>query len=54
MVEDEMLGWHDRLDGHDSEYSLGVGDGEGSLACCSSWDCRRIGHDQATVLNSTE
>ena len=35
--EDEMVGWHHRPDGHEFEQALGVGDGQGSLACCSSW-----------------
>ena len=35
--EDEMVGWHHRLDGHEFEQALGVGDGQGSLACCSLW-----------------
>ena len=34
MTEDEMLGWHYQLDGH---QGLGVDDGQGSLACCSPW-----------------
>ena len=37
MTEDDMVGWHHRLDGHEFERSLGVGDGQGSLACCSPW-----------------
>ena len=37
MTEDEMLRWHHQLDGHKFEYALGVGDGQGSLACCSPW-----------------
>ena len=37
MTEDEMVGWHHRHDGHESEQALGVGDGQGSLACCSPW-----------------
>ena len=37
MTEDEMIGWHRRLDGREFEYDLGVGDGQGSLACCSPW-----------------
>ena len=37
MTEDEMVGWHHRLDGHEFEQALGVGDGQGSLACCSPW-----------------
>ena len=32
-----MVGWHHRLDGHDFEQALGVGDGQGSLVCCSPW-----------------
>ena len=32
-----MVGWHHRLDGHELEQALGVGDGQGSLASCSSW-----------------
>ena len=37
MTEDEMIGWHHQLDGHESEQALGVGDGQGSLSCCSPW-----------------
>ena len=37
MTEDEMVGWQQRLAGHDSEQALGVGDGQGSLVCCSPW-----------------
>ena len=37
MSEDEMAGWHHQLDGHEFEHALGVGDGQGSLACCSPW-----------------
>ena len=37
MTEDEMAGWHHWLDGHWSEWTLGVGDGQGGLACCDSW-----------------
>ena len=36
-TEDEMAGWHHRLDGHEFEQTLGVGDGQGGLACCDSW-----------------
>ena len=35
MTEDEMVGWHYRLDGHEFEQAPGVGDGQGSLTCCS-------------------
>ena len=37
MMEDEMLGWHHRLDGHEFEQALEVRDGQGSLVCCSPW-----------------
>ena len=36
-TEDEMAGWHHQLDGHEFEWTLGVGDGQGGLACCNSW-----------------
>ena len=36
-AEDEMVGWHHRLKGHEFEQALGVGDGQGSLVCCSPW-----------------
>ena len=36
-TEDEMVGWHHQLDGHEFEQAPGVGDGQGSLACCSPW-----------------
>ena len=36
-TEDEMVGWHHRLNGYKFEQALGVGDGQGSLACCSPW-----------------
>ena len=37
VTEDEMVGWHHRLNGHEFEQALGVGEGQGSLACCSPW-----------------
>ena len=40
MIEDEMVGWHHRLNGHEFEQALGVGGGQGSLACCSPWGCK--------------
>ena len=42
MTEEEMAGWHHRLDGHEFERALGVGYGQGGLACCSPW-----GHKEA-------
>ena len=37
MTEDEMVGWHHQLSGHEFKQALGIGDGQGSLACCSPW-----------------
>ena len=37
MTEDEMVGWHQRLDEHEFEQTLGVCDIQGSLACCNPW-----------------
>ena len=39
-TEDEMAGWHHRLDGHEFEWTPGVGDGQGGLVCCDSWGCK--------------
>ena len=47
MTEDEMAGWHHRLDGHEFELTLGVGDGQGGLVCCSPWG-RRVRHTLVT------
>ena len=41
-TEDEMVGWRHRLNGHEFEQAPGIGDGQGGLACCSSWDCRVV------------
>ena len=40
MTEDEIVGWHHLLNGHEFEQALGDGDGQGGLACCSLWGCR--------------
>ena len=53
MPEDEMAGWHHWLDGRESGWTLGDGDGQGGLACWDSWG-RRVGHDWVTELNWTE
>ena len=37
LTEDEMVGWHHRLNGHEFEQALGDGDGQGSLVCCGAW-----------------
>ena len=51
-TEDEMVGWHHRLDGHEFEQASGVGDGQGSLACCSPWG--RKESDMTEQPNFTE
>ena len=40
VTEDELVGWHHQLDGHEFEQALGAGDGQGSLLCCSPWGCK--------------
>ena len=40
MTEAEMVGWHHWLRRHEFEYTLGVGDGQGSLACGRPWGCK--------------
>ena len=52
MTEDEMVGWHHRLDGHGFGWTPGVGDGQGGLACCSSWGHKES--DMTEWLNWTE
>ena len=42
MTENEMVGWHHRLDGHEIEQALGVGDGQISLAWGSPWGCKEL------------
>ena len=49
MTEAEMAGWHHQLDGHESEWTLWVGDGQGSLACCDSWGRKEL--DMTDWLN---
>ena len=47
MTKDEMVGWHHQLDGH--ELAPEVGDGQGSLVCCSPWGCKEL--DTTEQLN---
>ena len=42
MTEDEMAGWHHWLDGHESEWTPGAGDGQGGLVCCNSWGRKEL------------
>ena len=52
MTEDEMVGWHHWLNGHEYEQASGAGDGQGSLACCSPWGHKEL--DMTEQLNWTE
>ena len=52
MTEDEMVGWHHRLNGHEFGWAPGVGVGQGGLACCGSWGCKES--DTTEWLNRTE
>ena len=51
-TEDEMVGWHHRLNGHEFGWTPGVGDGQGGLACCSPWGCKEW--DTTEWLNWTK
>ena len=51
-TEDEMVGWHHRFNGHGFEWTLGVGDGQGGLACCGSWGRKEL--DTTEWLNWIE
>ena len=52
MTKDEMVGCHLQLNGHEFRQASGVGDGQGVLACCSSWGCKEL--DMIEQLNYTE
>ena len=52
MTEDEMVGWHHWLSGQKFEWTLGVGDGQGGLVCCSPWGCKEL--DMTERLNWTQ
>ena len=52
MTEDEMARWHHQLDGHEFEWTPGVGDGQGGLTCCDSWGCKES--DTTQQLNWTD
>ena len=49
MTEDEIIGWHHQLDGHEFEQAPGVGDGQGNLVCCSPWGHKEL--DMTEWLN---
>ena len=52
MTEDEMVGWHHCLDGHEFEEALGDGEGQGSLVCYSLWHQKEL--DVTQQLNNTK
>ena len=52
MTEDKMVGWHHWLNGHEFEQTLGDGEGQGSLACCSSWGSKES--DTTEQLNNNQ
>ena len=52
MTENELVGWHNQLDRHEFEQVPGVGEGQGSLACCSPWGPKQS--DTTDLLNRTE
>ena len=52
MTKDDMVGWHHGLNGHEIEQAPGIGDGQGSLVCCSPWGCKKL--DMTEQLNWTE
>ena len=52
VTEDEMAGWHHRLNGHEFEWTPGVCDGQGGLPCCSSWGRKEL--DTTERLNWTK
>ena len=57
LTEDEMVGWHHQVNGHEFEQTLGDSEGQGSLACCSSWGCKesdtlRLNSSSSTLTDS--
>ena len=52
LTEDEMVGWHHRLNGHEVEKILGDAEGQGSLVCCSPWSCKDL--DTTAWLNNNK
>ena len=51
MTQDEMVGWHHSLDGHEFEQEPGVLGGQGSLACCCPWGCKELDMTEQTEMN---
>ena len=53
-TEDEMVGWHHQLNGHEFEQTLGDGEGQGSLACCSPWGHKQLDMTKQLYKNRAE
>ena len=53
MTEDEMVGWHHRLPGHESEQTPGDSEGLGGLVCCSPWGRRELDTTEQLISNRT-
>ena len=53
-TEDEVAGWHHWLKGPESQWTPGVGDGQGGLACCNSWDCKESGTTEWLIWSEAE
>ena len=54
MTEDEMVGWHHQLNGHEFEQAVRVGDGQGGLACCSPWGRKELNVTEQLNNNSVD
>ena len=54
MTEDGLVGWHHRLNGHESEQTLGVGDGQRGLACCSPWSRKQLDMTERLNIRKSE
>ena len=54
VAEDEMVGWHHRFNGRESEQTPGDGEGQGSLACCSSWGCKELDMTEQRNNNNSD
>ena len=54
MTEDQLVGWHHQLNGHEFEQTLGVGDGQRGLACCSPWGRKQLDMTERLNIRKSE
>ena len=54
MTEEGLVGWHHRLNGHEFEQTLGVGDGQRGLACCSPWSRKQLDMTERLNIRKSE